>query len=147
MSEPKSDRIDKSEPAFVVRHGNTSKKWFALTRKGMGLGRAHGCDIQLDSPEVSGLHCILSRAPGELIVRDCNSRVGTRVNGAKVREIALHNGDVVQIGTFSFEVYLPWGFQPTDVAKDPLELYRRRIGVLEKSRVDSRLALSCAPSP
>src|SRR5262249_38480823 len=75
-------------------------------------------------------------------IRDTNSRVGTRVNGAKVREASLHNGDIVQIGTFSFEVYLPWGFQPTEVAKDPLEIYKRRVAVLERSRDRlARLAL------
>ncbi len=142
MSEPRSERIDKTEPALVVRHGNTSKRWFALTRNGMALGRAHGCDIQLESPEVSGLHCILTRAPGELAVRDCNSRVGTRVNGQKVREAVLRNGDMLQIGTFSFEVYVPWANQPQEVAKDPLEIYKRRVAVLEKSRDRlARLAL------
>lgn len=142
MSEPKSERIDKTEPALVVRYGNTAKKYFAITRNGVGLGRAHGCDIQLESPEVSGLHCILTRAPGELAIRDCNSRVGTRVNGHKVRESPLRNGDVVQIGTFSFEVYVPWAFQPADVAKDPVEMYKRRVAVLERSRDRlARLAL------
>jgi pSer/pThr/pTyr-binding forkhead associated (FHA) protein len=106
------------------------------------LGRAHGCDIQLDSPEVSGLHCILTRGRGELLIRDCNSRVGVRVNGAKVREVALRNGDVVQIGTFSFDVYLPWGALPPEVDKDPLEIHKRRIAVLERKRDRlARLAL------
>jgi pSer/pThr/pTyr-binding forkhead associated (FHA) protein len=134
-SKPQSERIDKTEPALVVRHGNTAKRHFTLGRSGVALGRAHGCDVQLDSPEVSGLHCIFTRAPGEVVVRDCNSRVGTRVNGIKVKEARLNNGDVVQIGTFSFDVYLPWALVPQSESREALNLHKRRIDVLERSRV------------
>ena len=87
------------------------------------------------SPEVSGLHCIFTRAPGEVTIRDCNSRVGTRVNGLKVKEARLNNGDVVQIGTFSFDVYLPWALVPQSESREALNIHKRRIDVLERSRV------------
>lgn len=138
MSKPRSERIDKTEPALAIRHGNTAKKYFTLAKSGMALGRAHGCDIQLDSPEVSGLHCIFTREPGEVVMRDCNSRVGTRVNGVKVKEARLHNGDVVQIGTFSFDVYLPWANVPQSESREALNIHKRRIEALERSR--TRLA-------
>src|SRR5205814_9309281 len=49
---------------------------------------------------------VLRRADGWQ-VRECGSQNGTRVNGRVVQEAPLRDGDVLQIGTFSFEARLP----------------------------------------
>ena len=102
--------MDKTQPALLVQHGNTAQKHRPLDRAAVTLGRARGCDIELDAPEVSSVHCIITRAADGLYIRDCNSRMGTRVNGERIKEGYLHDTDILQVGPFSFQVYLPPSF-------------------------------------
>src|SRR5947208_2787722 len=102
--------MDKTQPALLVQHGNTAQKHRPLDRAGVTLGQARGCDIELDAPEVSSIHCIITRGPDGLYIRDCNSRMGTRINGERIREAYLHDTDILQVGPFSFQVYLPASF-------------------------------------
>lgn len=129
-----TDRLDKTEPALIVKYGNTAKRYLALDRKSVVMGRARGCDIELDAPDVSLVHCVVSRGPNGLFIRDCGSRVGTKVNGIKVQEAVLHNGDIVLIGMFSFEVYLPWQSETADIEAVRQEVYKEQLKRLEKSR-------------
>lgn len=134
MNTKHSDRLDRTEPAFIVKYGNTGKKYLSLQRNGSILGRARGCDIELDSPEVSGVHCVVTRGPAGLYIRDCASRMGTKVNGAKVHDALLHNGDIVQIGSFSFEVYLPWKVTPSEGGGTVNFVYKQQVKRLQHSR-------------
>jgi pSer/pThr/pTyr-binding forkhead associated (FHA) protein len=102
--------MDKTQPALLVQHGNTAQKHRPLDRAAVSLGQARGCDIELDAPEVSSIHCIITRGPNGLYIRDCNSRMGTRINGERVREGFLHDADILQVGPFSFQVYVPPSF-------------------------------------
>jgi hypothetical protein len=70
------------------------------------LGRSSGCDIGLVSPEVAPVHCVIVRTLSGWRIRDCSGRA-TRVNGKAIQDEPLRNGDVIQIGTFSFEAKLP----------------------------------------
>jgi pSer/pThr/pTyr-binding forkhead associated (FHA) protein len=102
--------MDKTQPALLVQHGNTAQKQRPLDRAAVTLGQARGCDIELDAPEVSSVHCIITRGLDGLYIRDCNSRMGTRVNGERIREGYLHDADILQVGPFSFQVYVPPSF-------------------------------------
>ena len=70
------------------------------------LGRSPGCDIGLVSPEVAPVHCLIVRTMSGWRIRDCSGRA-TRINGKSIQDEPLRNGDVLQIGTFSFEAKLP----------------------------------------
>src|SRR5689334_4137499 len=48
------------------------------------VGGRGGCDVVIDDPCVSGMHCILERRNGSLFVRDHESKNGTYVNGHAV---------------------------------------------------------------
>src|SRR5207244_177842 len=102
--------MDKTQPALLVQHGNTAQKHRPLDRAGVTLGQARGCDIELDAPEVSSIHCIITRGLDGLYIRDCSSRMGTRVNGERIKEGYLHDADILQVGPFSFQVYLAASF-------------------------------------
>ncbi|MBX9651993.1 FHA domain-containing protein [bacterium] len=102
-----SDPGMSDEPALVVAFGATANKRRVLSKHATLVGRNRGCDIRVDSPEVSGLHCLISRHPGGLTLRDCDSKSGVIVNGQPVRECELRDGDQLQIGPFSFVVSLP----------------------------------------
>src|SRR5262249_33692782 len=102
MRKELEDRIDPNKPALIVLCGATKRKSLPLASDLVVLGRAPGCDLGLVSPEVGPVHCIIARLEGEWRIRDCSGRA-TRINGRSVQDETLRNGDVIQIGTFSFE--------------------------------------------
>jgi predicted component of type VI protein secretion system len=112
--------FDPNRPALVLLFGNTSKTHHLLDRDVTIIGRAHGCDLGLDSPDVSSVHCVIARQVNSFHIRDCQSRAGTKHNGNAVREASLRDGDLLQIGTFSFRVHLPAGtIQPGTAPAPP----------------------------
>jgi pSer/pThr/pTyr-binding forkhead associated (FHA) protein len=110
MASHHDHEFDASKPALVLLYGNTSKKHRALDRDVILVGRARGCDLGLEAADVSSIHCVITRHGSGFAVRDCQSRSGTKVNGNLVRETVLHDGDLLQLGPFSFRVHLPHGF-------------------------------------
>jgi hypothetical protein len=99
--------FDAAQPALIVTYGNTAQKSRPLDRDLIVVGRGRTCDIGLASPEVADIHCLLLRTPDGWHVRDCGSRVGTRLNGQLVLQAQLLDGDALQVGTFLFRVHLP----------------------------------------
>jgi pSer/pThr/pTyr-binding forkhead associated (FHA) protein len=72
-----------------------------LLRVGPGIthiGRGWGAEIRLDDQAVSRRHAILVNRSGQLRILDDRSANGTYVNGRRVTEAALSDGDVVVIG-------------------------------------------------
>ena len=72
---------------------------------GMGttsLGRSPENDIHLMEDRVSRKHSQISFGPGGYAVYDLNSENGTYVNGNRVREHFLADGDIVTIGTHKY---------------------------------------------
>jgi DNA repair exonuclease SbcCD ATPase subunit len=134
--------------ALVVTYGNTTRKHRPLDRDLTLLGRARNCDVPLVSPEVAPVHCLIARAAGGWLLRDCTGRGGTRLNGKAVTESALADGDVLQVGTFSFELQLPPEHPgPTPAAFQRLQHSRRNLAYLAlELRKKVRVARACAMS-
>ncbi|HYV36488.1 MAG TPA: FHA domain-containing protein [Gemmataceae bacterium] len=107
MSSHHDHEFDATKPALVLLHGAGGKKHRMLDRDVLVIGRARGCDFGLDAPDISNIHCIINNGPHGFRIRDCQSRAGTKLNGNALRESALHDGDTLQIGPFSFRVHLP----------------------------------------
>ncbi len=70
------------------------------------IGRALGCELQIDSSSVSRHHALLLQGPRELIIEDLNSTNGVVVNGRKVSRQVLRDGDLVTIGEVQFRCVL-----------------------------------------
>jgi pSer/pThr/pTyr-binding forkhead associated (FHA) protein len=104
MTNRHKDYSRAAQAALIVTHGNTANKHRPLLGDAIILGRGRGCDLRLEAGDVSELHCIITRRPDGFRIRDCASRAGTRLNGEAVQEAMLDDGDVLQIGSFSFRV-------------------------------------------
>ena len=59
---------------------------------------AHDAELCIPDPFMSGEHSVLDRRGASLVVRDAASRNGTWVNGARVTEHRLADGDVIEVG-------------------------------------------------
>jgi pSer/pThr/pTyr-binding forkhead associated (FHA) protein len=127
MRKTREEQVHPGEPALIVTHGETRRKVRPLNREVIVIGKAPGCDLGLLSAEVAPVHCVLVRLPGGWRIRDCSGRA-TRVNGQPITEEYLRDGDVIQIGAFSFQARLPaLKEQPVPVRVSRLETARRRL--------------------
>ena len=139
MHDEREASIKPGQAALIVTYGNTTRRYRPLESDLVVLGRAPNCDISLVSPEVAPVHCILQRRSDGWRIRDCcGGRFATRLNGRTINDEKLHDCDVLQVGTFSFEMRLPTA-RPTPVLDDRLAA---QIKSLQRSRRNLvRLAL------
>lgn len=68
------------------------------------IGRKQGCDIVVDSPDVSRVHALLINYNDRPAIVDLLSSNGTRVNHERVNFQTLSDGDVIDIGESLFRV-------------------------------------------
>jgi pSer/pThr/pTyr-binding forkhead associated (FHA) protein len=69
------------------------------------VGRATGADFIVDAALVSRVHCRLTALPdGQLEVRDLESTNGTFVNGERIEQAHLTDGDRLQVGRLELVV-------------------------------------------
>jgi predicted component of type VI protein secretion system len=88
---------------LVLRPGTTAVE---LTRPDMLVGRHTEADIRLSLPDVSRRHCRLVYAAGRWQIFDLNSLNGVFVNGDRVQQATLDEGDYIRIGGITFQVEL-----------------------------------------
>ena len=141
----KHDFLNGTQPALVPVHGLQDKKPRFLDRDSIVIGRARGCDIGLDAPDISNLHCVISRTPEGFRIRDCGSRTGTKVNGSPVKSAPLQDGDILQLGLFSFSVQAPQaqpGHSLNSAKVEHLQKSRRHLA-RQALRLRRRLANQC----
>lgn len=62
------------------------------------IGRNYDCDLRIEKPHVSGVHAVICREEGCLVLEDLGGRNGTRVNRVAVGRKALADGDRIHIG-------------------------------------------------
>ncbi len=91
-----------------------------VTRSGMVFGRHSSADVRLPLPDVSRRHCRFVCEAGRWYVIDLDSLNGVFVNDALVRRAELHEGDVLRLGGFVFDVTLQTGDQTVALGESPL---------------------------
>lgn len=79
--------------------GRTS---FPLNRDYICIGREVHCEIMLNDGSVSREHSAISRLAEGYLLRDLGSSNGTFVNGQRIQEVLLQDGDQVSIGDIEF---------------------------------------------
>ena len=62
------------------------------------IGRNYDCDLRIEKPYVSGVHAVICRENGCLVLEDLGGRNGTRVNRIAVGRKVLSDGDRIHIG-------------------------------------------------
>lgn len=86
-------------PRLIERKPDGSGREFDLRKERLTIGRHRESDVFLEDLAVSRLHTTVTHDPsGRYIVRDENSANGTYVNGQRITEHLLQEGDEVQVG-------------------------------------------------
>jgi pSer/pThr/pTyr-binding forkhead associated (FHA) protein len=84
-----------------LRYGPPGRQtlWVALDKEVVTIGRGKACDLVLEDPMSSRVHCEVRKlAGGGWSLADLKSKNGTFVNGAPVSIWNLSDGDLIAIG-------------------------------------------------
>ncbi|MGA1794374.1 MAG: FHA domain-containing protein [bacterium] len=73
------------------------------------IGRGEDADVRLEDGRASRRHSKIALTNGSFVITDLQSANGTFVNGERITESALQNGDKVQIGNALFEFQMETG--------------------------------------
>jgi type II secretory pathway predicted ATPase ExeA len=101
-----ADAVHLSDPAelkvetarLLVSSGRKVVAEIVLNRPRMVLGRDESCDISLDSRYVSRFQNLFMETPDGWLLIDLSSTNGCFVNGRRVREHRLRDGDLIAVG-------------------------------------------------
>lgn len=110
---PHWHRTDEFAPMrLVLQPGGQA---IELLRADVLIGRHTDADVRLPLPDVSRRHCRCVYSDGMWHITDLDSLNGIYINGVRVQQADLHQGDQVLIGGFTFEVDLNGEVQAKEV--------------------------------
>lgn len=121
---------------LIVLSGRSVGKMYKVPVGEVKLGRSLDADIRLEDEGVSRLHAQMNRdSDGHVSISDLGSTNGTYVNGTKIKDFDLNDGDRIQVGSvtilkFSYQDSLEEQFQQQlyeSATRDPLtQAYNKR---------------------
>ncbi|HET6449637.1 MAG TPA: FHA domain-containing protein [Conexibacter sp.] len=83
---------------YLLVEQGAAMRAIALTRQITHLGRGFAATVQLEDAGVSRRHAIIVQRRGAVRILDDRSANGTWVNGRRVFEAELHDGDAIVLG-------------------------------------------------
>ena len=92
--------LSTNSASLVVRNGPQAGVALTVDDDLTRLGRATDAEISLDDITVSRWHAEIVRDGDNYRVRDAGSLNGTYVNNKRIDDVALHQGDELQVGKF-----------------------------------------------
>lgn len=81
----------------------SAQKW--SIEEYLNIGSDSSCQMQINMAEVDARHCRIEKRGDDLILKDLRSRSGTFVNGARILEAQLKDGDMLSIGFADFVIH------------------------------------------
>jgi pSer/pThr/pTyr-binding forkhead associated (FHA) protein len=107
------------------------------------IGRSSELDMVLVEDMVSRKHAKISIGPGKIVIEDLGSTNGTFVNGEKVRQARLKEGDRILIGTSILKLVVHQGGSaaelPDAVVKERLEEAAQAQAAKQTSKTSSMM--------
>jgi pSer/pThr/pTyr-binding forkhead associated (FHA) protein len=117
---------DTKTPRLVVF--SVDQTWEVPLEKvdNLSIGRTAENDLVLDHPKVSRQHAQIIRRGSGFMMRDLDSRNGTRLGKKPISEHFLENGDVLHIGNFQLAFKSGFSEQSLTIADEMLSLMPER---------------------
>ncbi len=91
-----------SNPKIISLNQETEGQVIVLGMGTTSLGRSPDNDIHLTEDRISRKHSQIAFGPGGYALYDLNSENGTYVNGNRIREHFLSDGDIIMIGSYKY---------------------------------------------
>jgi len=113
-----------------ILSGVLEGKTVDLTEERITLGRGLDNMIRLEDGTISHHHAMLVQDGSDYTLRDLNSTNGTRVNGLRIVETKLHNGDSLRFGSVEvrYESDTKKSSQPLPPARTGVDLTQISLG-------------------
>jgi hypothetical protein len=99
---PASEEPTVLRARLVAAAGLPKSFVFELAEDSTTIGRDPANSLCIANQHVSGRHATIERREDGFLLRDLNSRLGTKVNGEKIDSVELQRGDMVEIGPVAF---------------------------------------------
>ncbi|HTO98751.1 MAG TPA: FHA domain-containing protein [Myxococcales bacterium] len=96
--------LDGVSANFIVKGPNGVEKAYPMRAISVTVGRSDQCDIAVKDSSMSGRHAEISKINGEIRVKDMGSANGIWLNGERVEDVELFDGDVLRLGQTSIRV-------------------------------------------
>ncbi len=111
-------------PKLHILSGVLEGKVFDLLEERITVGRGLDNMIRLEDGTISHHHAMIIQDGADYSLRDLNSTNGTRVNGLRVVETKLHNGDNIRLGSVEirYESDIKKASQPLPPSKTGVDL-------------------------
>ncbi|MBU4483962.1 FHA domain-containing protein, partial [bacterium] len=90
------------QPKIEITSGDNKGEFFPVTNN-MSIGRADANAITLKEAKVSRQHATIKEKAGGFVLLDLNSSNGVFVNGHRIKEHVLSDGDEIEIGDFKLK--------------------------------------------
>jgi predicted component of type VI protein secretion system len=84
------------------------------------VGRHQECDVLIPSRKISRRHCCIAQVHDAVAVKDLFSTNGVRINGSRVQEGVLREGDELTIGNYRYKIELHAGGSDSPLANMPV---------------------------
>jgi predicted component of type VI protein secretion system len=111
--------LDGVSANFIVKGPSGVEKAFPMRQITMSIGRSDQCDIPVKDSSMSGKHCEVSKVNGEIRVKDLGSSNGIWLNGERITDAELFDGDVIRCGQTSIRVDVVGGKKRPDAGMNP----------------------------
>ena len=127
MGEEGSPKTEMINPAlldgvsanFIVKGPSGVEKSYPMRQLVMSIGRSDQCDISVKDGSMSGRHAEVSKISGEIRVKDAGSANGIWLNGERITDAELFDGDVIRLGQTSIRVDVVGGKKRPDAGMNP----------------------------
>ena len=117
--------LDGVSANFIVKGPSGVEKSYPMRQITMTIGRSDQCDIAVKDGSMSGKHCEVSKISGEIRVKDLGSANGIWLNGERITDAELFDGDVIRCGQTSIRVDVVGGKKRPDAG-----LNKKTLGLL-----------------
>ena len=122
--------LDGVSANFIVKGPNGVEKAYPMRSITVTIGRSDACEISVKDSSMSGKHAEISKINGEIRVKDLGSANGIWLNGERVDDVELYDGDVLRCGQTSIRVDVVGGRKRPDAGLSPKVLALIIVGVL-----------------
>jgi len=93
--------------AWLRPRGEGSRSGFPLNKSQVVIGRDVNCDVMVNHHSVSRRHAEIVRLAEGYLFRDIGGKNGCFVNGQRVQEYLLQDGDVIAVGDIQLDFEPP----------------------------------------
>lgn len=122
--------LDGVSANFIVKGPSGVEKAYPMRAISVTIGRSDQCDIAVKDSSMSGRHAEISKINGEIRVKDMGSANGIWLNGERVEDVELFDGDVLRLGQTSIRIDVVGGRKRPDAGLSPKVLAAIIAGVL-----------------